>query len=153
MLERLPGDFLKLVEWWDQFASESISGIRWVSGREAFAAAKKVADALSAWHQAGASGGDLNFWRPYVNEFDSPQAYAWVTEALLEKRDLSAAMALLVHWLGQAEQVRLEEGPHSFHALAMRWMQMSLCGCQAPAPLVPERALLSNISRATAGGA
>ena len=90
-----------------------------------------MADALSAWHKAGASGGDLNFWRPYVDEFDSPQAYAWVIEALLEKRDLSAAMALLVHWLGQADQVRLEEGPHSFHGLAVRWMQMVLGGCQS----------------------
>jgi hypothetical protein len=131
VLGRLPTDFLRLVEWWDQFASEAISGVRWVSGREAYAAAKKVADALSAWHQAGASGGDLNFWRPYVEQFDSPQAYAWVVEALLEKQDLSAAMALLVHWLGQAEQVRLEEGPHSFHALTLRWMQTALAGCQS----------------------
>ena len=131
VLARLPGDFLKLVEWWDQFASEAVGGLRWVSGREAYAAAKKVADALSAWHKAGASGGDLNFWRPHVDDFDSPQAYAWVIDALLEKHDLSAAMALLVHWLGQADHVRLEEGPHSFHVLAMRWMQLALGGCSA----------------------
>ena len=81
--------------------------------------------------RAGAGGGDLNFWRPYVDEFDSPQAYAWVVEALLEKHDLSAAMALLVHWLGQAEAVRLEEGPHSFHVLAVRWMQAALADCRA----------------------
>ncbi len=129
VLGKLPGEFERLVQWWDQFATEAISGIRWVSGREAFAAAKKVADALSAWHKAGAGGGDVNFWRPYVEQFDSPQAYAWVVEALLEKQDLAAAMALLVHWLGQAERLRLEDGPNSFHALALRWMQMALCGC------------------------
>ncbi|HEV2972896.1 MAG TPA: hypothetical protein VGY55_23210 [Pirellulales bacterium] len=130
VLGRLPQDILRLAEWWDQFASAAISGLRWVSGREAYSAAKKVADALSAWHRAGASGGDLNFWRPHVEEFDSPQAYAWVVEALLEKQDLSASMALLVHWIGHAERVRLEEGPHSFHALALRWMQMALAAAQ-----------------------
>ncbi|HEV3416685.1 MAG TPA: hypothetical protein VG056_07740 [Pirellulales bacterium] len=134
VLGRLPDDFRRLTEWWDQFASEAISGLRWVSGREAFAAAKKVADALSAWHKAGASGGDLSFWRPYVDEFDSPQAYAWVVEALLEKRDLSAAMALLVHWIGQAERVRLDEGPHSFHGLAERWMATALTAAHPNAP-------------------
>ncbi|HKD36690.1 MAG TPA: hypothetical protein VKB78_07810 [Pirellulales bacterium] len=133
VLARLPGDFLKLVEWWDQFATETISDLRWISGREAYAAAKKVADALSAWHKAGAAGGDINFWRPYAEEFDSPQAYAWVVEALFEKHDLAAAMALLIHWLGQADHMRLEEGPHSFHTLALRWMQMALCRCQGGA--------------------
>ncbi len=144
VLARLPEQFRKLADWWDQFASEAISGIRWVSGREAYSAAQRVADALSASHKAGASGGDLNFWRPYVEEFDSPQAYAWVVEALLERRELSAAMALLVHWLGQAETVRLEEGAHSFHVLALRWMQIAPSGCEVgpcpgQRPLPPRR--------------
>ena len=94
--------------------------------RRSLAAARRVADALAAWHRAGAGSGDLNFWRPYVEEFDSPQAYAWVIEALLEHRDLAASMALLMHWLSQADAVRLEEGPHSFHTLAERWLGMAL---------------------------
>ncbi len=140
VLERLPRDFQRLAEWWDQFASGTITGIRWVSGREAFSAAEGVADALSAWHRAGASGGDLNFWRPFAERFDTPQAYVWVIEALLEKCDLSAAMALLMQWLSQAEQVRLEEGPHSFHTLARRWMHAALVDCreaEADAPDPP----------------
>ncbi len=130
VLGRLPRDFQHLAEWWDQFATGSVSGMRWVSGRESLAAARRVADALSAWHQAGAGGGDLNFWRPYVAEFDSPQAYEWVIEALLEKRDLAAAMSLLVHWLGRAEEVRLDEGSHSFHSLAERWLRLALDNCR-----------------------
>ena len=126
VLGRLPRDFQHLAEWWDQFATGRCRAVRWVSGRESLAAARRVADALSAWHRAGAAGGDLNFWRPYVAEFDSPQAYEWVIEALLEKRDLAAAMALLMHWLGRAEEVRLDEGPHSFHSLAERWLRMAL---------------------------
>ena len=41
-------------------------------------------------------------------------------------------MALLMHWLSQAETVRLDEGPHSFFALTMRWLQAAL-GTGAPA--------------------
>src|SRR5207253_2273826 len=34
-----------------------------------------------------------------------------------------------------AERVRLEEGSHSFHVLALRWTQMALGGCEVgPAP-------------------
>ncbi len=148
VLARLPEQFRKLAEWWDRFASDAISGIRWVSGREAYSAARRVAEALSASQQAGASGGDLNFWRPYVEEFDSPQAYAWVVEALLERRDLSAAMALLIHWLGQADHVRLEEGSHSFHALAARWMQLALSRCGASESRPAASAALASSSAA-----
>ncbi len=113
-------------QWWDQFAAPTVGGLRAVSGQETLTAARRVADALSAWHRAGAGSGDLNFWRPYVEEFDSPQAYSWVIEALLERRDLAASMALLMHWLSHADTVRLEEGPHSFHTLAERWLGMAL---------------------------
>ena len=94
VLARLPRDFQRRAEWWDKFAATTVSGLRMVSGREMLTAARHVADALSAWHRAGAGGGDLNFWRPHIEQFDSPQAYGWVTEALLERRDLAAAMAL-----------------------------------------------------------
>ena len=139
VLESLPADFERLAEWWDTFATGAVAGSRWVSGREGFAAAGRVAEALSAWHRAGAAGGDLSFWRPYADEFDSPQAYAWVIGALLEKRDLSAAMALLMHWLSQAEIVPLEEGAHSFHTLGHRWMRMALDDCRQSAADGPRR--------------
>ncbi len=126
LLAEAPPRFLKLAEWWDQFGGEGVSGVRWVSGRTAYAAAKKVATALSAWHEAGAAGGDLGFWRPYIDQFDSPQAFAWVIESVLEKGDRGAALALLVHWVSQADSVRLEDGTSSFHHLGIRWMQLVL---------------------------
>src|SRR5262249_35063231 len=52
----------------------------------------------------------------------TPKAFALVVDALLRKQDYRAAMALLVNWVGQAEQVPLEEGPHSFHHLSLRWL-------------------------------
>src|SRR5690606_14613339 len=63
---------------------------------------------------------------PYAEGFDSPQAYGRVIEVLLEKSDLRAAMALVMHWVGQADEVSLDEGRRSFYALAVRWMQLVL---------------------------
>lgn len=137
VLGRLPRDFQRLAEWWDQFATGAVSGMQWVSGRESLAAARRVADALSAWHRAGAAAGDINFWRPYAAEFDSPQAYQWVIDALLEHRDLAAAMALLMHWLSRADEVRLDEGTHSFQTLAERWLHLALADCQQKADSDP----------------
>ena len=93
-----------------------------VSGSEASQAAGHVGSALRAWHEGGASGGDIAFWRRHVEHFDSPHTYARVIEALLERQDYLAAMALLMQWVGQADEISLQEGEDSFHTLAMRWM-------------------------------
>ena len=81
-----------------------------------------MAQALEAWHKAGAASGDIAFWRQHVEAFTSPKAYALVVEALLDAGDLVAAMALLVQWLSQAGQLPLEQGEFSFHVLARRWL-------------------------------
>jgi hypothetical protein len=123
---RLAAAFHKLADWWDRFATTSIEGLKHISGSEAGAAAQRVAVALAAWLKAGQAAGQLAFWRPRAEQFDSPQAYSRVIEVLLAKPDLYAAMALLMHWLSQAERVRLDEGRHSFYALAIRWLQIAL---------------------------
>ena len=51
------------------------------------------------------------------------KAYGLVVESLLERNDFVASMALLVHWLGQANRVGLQKGEDSFSNLARRWMQ------------------------------
>jgi hypothetical protein len=112
----------KLATWWDQFASVEIGEVRRVSGEEALISARNVAMALARWHERGEAAGDLAFWREHLDNFRSPKAFASVVDALLRKNDFRAAMALLVNWLGQAEQVPLEDGEHSFHALALRWI-------------------------------
>ena len=124
--KKLPAAFRQLAQWWDRFATTSIDSIKPVSGQEAFEAARRVATALAAWNKAGEAASNIAFWRPHAEEFDSPQAYGQVIEVLLDKRDLPAAMALLMHWLGDADNVRLDEGPRSFFALAMRWMQTAM---------------------------
>jgi hypothetical protein len=112
----------RVAGWWDRFASIEVSGIRRVHGEEAAGSADHVARALLLWHERGEAGADIAFWRGQLEGFRSPKAFSLVIDALLRKQDYLAALALLINWLGQAEQVPLEEGEHSFHALALRWM-------------------------------
>jgi hypothetical protein len=113
----------KLATWWDQFATTEVSSVQGISGRQTWESAAHVADALRAWHVAGTAAGDVAFWRQHAERFHSPKAYALVVEALLEQRDLVAAMALLIQWLSQADEIELVEEHYSFHRLAARWMQ------------------------------
>ena len=112
----------RLAAWWDPFATVEVSEVRRVHGGEAAASARQVAAALSGWRQRGEAAADLAFWRGQLDQFRSPKAFSLVVDALLRKGDFRAAMALLVSWVGQAEQVPLEEGAYSFHALALRWI-------------------------------
>jgi hypothetical protein len=112
-----------LADWWDKFATTEVGSVESFSGRETRESADHVASALRAWHEAGAASGDLAFWRQRAEQFRSPKAYALVVDALLEQRSPVAAMALLVQWLSQADQIPLVEEDYSFHNLAMDWMQ------------------------------
>lgn len=119
----LSNSLRSLAEWWDQFASTEVSDVTGVSGHQAWESSAQVAKALGAWREAGSAAGDVAFWRRHVEQFKSPKAYALLVDALLEKRDPVASMALLIHWLGSADVVALEEGDYSFHGLALCWME------------------------------
>jgi hypothetical protein len=112
----------RLADWWDQFATTEVSDVRSFSGREAWQSAQLVSEVLQAWYAAGTAAGNIAFWRHRVGQFRTAKAYALVVETLLEHKDLEAAMALLVHWVSQADQIPLQEGPYSFHLLALTWM-------------------------------
>jgi hypothetical protein len=112
----------RLAAWWDPFATADVSEVRRVHGGEAAASARHAAAALSGWRKRGEAAADLAFWRGQLEHFRSPKAFSLVVDALLRKGDFRSSLALLASWLGQAEQVPLEDGPHSFHALALRWM-------------------------------
>ncbi len=126
-----------LAEWWDQFAATTVASIEAFSGAEAYDSAQHVAQALEAWHKAGAASGDIAFWRQHVEAFTSPKAYALVVEALLDAGDLVAAMALLVQWLSQAGQLPLEQGEFSFHVLARRWLAKACAAAEVDAAGAP----------------
>ncbi len=115
-------DMERLATWWDQFATTGVGEVRPVHGGEAVASAGQVAQALARWHDRGQASADLAFWREHLAGFHSPKAFALVVEALLRKADHRAALGLLVNWASQAEQIPLESGEYSFHALALQWM-------------------------------
>ncbi len=112
-----------LAGWWDQFGSTEVSSVEGFSGMAAWESAAKVATALAAWHQAGTAAGDIAFWSRHVERFKSPKAYVLLGEALLDQRDPVASMALMMHWLSQADEIPLAEGDYSFHSIALRWME------------------------------
>ena len=137
--KQLSGRLEALAGWWDQFASTEVSSIEGISGREAWESSDQVADALTAWKQAGTAAGDVAFWRGHVAQFRSPKAYSLVVESLLEKGDMVASLGLLMHWLNSADAVPLAEGDYSFHMLAVQWMDELWFG-NHPLPEAPEEA-------------
>lgn len=132
----------KLARWWDQYASTTVEGIEGFSGGETHDSARQVAEALEAFHLAGAAAGDIAFWRKRVAHFNSSKAYALVVTALLRQPDLVAAMALLMQWLSQAGQIPLKQGDHSFHVLAQRWLR-DVCSVEEASGLAAERQKLA----------
>ena len=113
-----------LAGWWDQFGSTEVSSVEGFSGIAVWASAAMVATALAAWNKGGTAAGDISFWSRHVERFESPKAYVLLAEALLDQRDLVATMALMMHWLSQSENIPLTEGDFSFHALAIRWIEL-----------------------------
>jgi hypothetical protein len=120
--QRLTREMRRLAEWWDRFASTTVSDIPHVQGAEAFESAQHVAQALERWHERGMGSVELKFWRDQLEGFRTPKAFAYVVDALLHKQDYRAAMGLLMTWLSQAGEVPLVEREHSFHQLTLRWM-------------------------------
>ncbi|RCS52888.1 hypothetical protein DTL42_08655 [Bremerella cremea] len=108
--------------WWHQFATHEVSSVDSPSGDDAFAAARRVADALRLWHKVGAEAGDVAFWSPHAEMFDSPKAYGLVIEALLERNDFVTTLALLMHWLERADEIPLHHLDTSYFGIATQWI-------------------------------
>ncbi|MBC8352991.1 MAG: hypothetical protein H8E66_13430 [Planctomycetes bacterium] len=122
LVERIAADFRNLANWWRQFAAHEVSNVEAIDSYDAYNAAEHVARALKLWHEGGAAAGDIGFWAPHAQMFDSAQAYGLVIEALLDQSDHVAALGLLIHWLGEAERVPLEQSDSSFYRLSERWL-------------------------------
>jgi hypothetical protein len=141
LVEILSGDLKRLADWWDRFATVEVSDVRRVHGGEAASSAAHVTEALAGWRARGEATADLAFWRGQLDRFRSPKAFALVVDTLLRKGDYRASLALLINWVGQAEQVPLEDGPYSFHSLALRWMlavtRPADASATAPTPPLP----------------
>ncbi len=132
LCQQIRPQFQETANWWRQFAAHEVSSVDAVDAGEVFRAAQHVAESLNLWHKGGAETGDIRFWAPYAHRFDSPKAFSLVIEALLERDDFVASMALLIHWLGEAARVPLEQGASSFHQLAQQWLLRLLHRAQSP---------------------
>ncbi|MCA9217183.1 MAG: hypothetical protein KDB27_29140, partial [Planctomycetales bacterium] len=120
--QQLSLDFRDLTDWWRQFAVHEMSSIDFPDPNEIYRAAESVAEALRDWHKGGEAAGDIRFWAPHVERFETSRAYHLVIQMLLERSDFVAARGLLVSWLNQAESVPLEHGEASFLRLATQWL-------------------------------
>ena len=121
LCRRVSRQFKETATWWHKYAVHEVSSVEAVDPLVVYRAAERVAEALNVWHKGGAATGDVAFWAPHAEMFDSPKAYALVIGALLDHGDFIAAMSLLVRWLGQADEISLERADSSFHELAERW--------------------------------
>jgi hypothetical protein len=120
--KKVSRQFKETASWWHKYAVHEVSSVEAVDSLVVYRAAERVAQALNVWHKGGAAAGDVAFWQPHAEMFDSPKAYALVIEALLDRGDYVASMALLIHWLGQASNIGLERADASLHDLAQRWL-------------------------------
>lgn len=120
--------FLRISEFWDRFATTTVGDLPMVHGAESYQSATRVTQALLAWHAEGVAAGDVAFWKQHVEEFQSPRSYATVVEMLLRKRDVVAAMNLLIQWLSESHSVPLESGGYSFFVLLETWVDLVLLG-------------------------
>ena len=114
--------FREIVDWWRQFAAHEVMSVDTVDSSEDYQAAELVARALNLWHQDDAATGDIRFWSNHARMFDSSSAYDLVIDALMQREDFKTSMALLMHWLSQADRIPLQQGEASFHDLMFRWI-------------------------------
>ncbi len=133
--ERIRLCFLDLANWWHQFAAHELSEINGINLLDSYQSAELVARALRLWHAGGASAGDVRFWGEHAELFDSPRAYALVIEALLEREDFVASLALLVHWLSESSKTGLRSGETSFAEHAEAWFYQATAATHSQSSL------------------
>ncbi|WP_164102770.1 hypothetical protein [Candidatus Laterigemmans baculatus] len=129
LYEAMERQFEDAARWWRRFAAHTVESLQAVDPLDSFRSARLVARALRLWHRGGAAAGDVKFWAPHAELFDSPRAYALVVDALLHRDDFVASMALLVHWLSHADTVGLRRGSSSLPQLAERWLARLRAAC------------------------
>ncbi|MEM6779102.1 MAG: hypothetical protein AAF670_15700 [Planctomycetota bacterium] len=120
--DEMDRQYRTIAQWWQQFAAHTVDSIEAADPWDSYESARLVSQALRLWHRGGARRGDIAFWAPHAELFDSPRAYMLVITALLERKDFVPAQALLIHWLGQADRVGLRSGASSLPRLAERWL-------------------------------
>ncbi len=148
LYERMEAIYREIAQWWQQFAAHTVSDIEASDPWDNFESARLVAQALRLWHRGGATRGDIAFWAPHADLFDSPRAYQLVLHALLERQDFVPAQALLIHWLGAAERIGIRGGGGTLPQLAQRWLlQLRKSARTGPGVQTPDQPLWPRINK------
>ncbi len=116
--------FRRLADFWDRFATTTVQDLQPVHGGRSFDSAVQVARALREWSQAGEAAGDIAFWKKHVAAFESANAFAVLIDVLLHKRDVAAAMNLLVQWASRPDALVAEVGRNAFFSRVRQWLKM-----------------------------
>ncbi|MFM8890018.1 MAG: hypothetical protein ACKOTB_00090, partial [Planctomycetia bacterium] len=112
----------RLGNWWDAFATTTVSGVPHLSGREVRDSAREVIDSLARRRETAPAPPPPDFWRREVASFSSPHSHAQATECLLGEGDLDGATGLLVHWASLLEGDVVGRTGGEWMAEASRWM-------------------------------
>jgi hypothetical protein len=121
--QRLMAGMRDLANWWDKYATATVSDLPRVVGAERVDAAQHVATSLNAWSKRAPTSNDIGFWRQHREGFTSPAAFAQVIEPLIARQEFRAAMALLMTWLSENDSVPLEDPSASFESLCEQWVR------------------------------
>jgi hypothetical protein len=121
--DQLAAAMRSLADWWDKYATSTVSDLPRIHGGERADAAEHVASALAAWARRDPNTNDLIFWRQHREGFTSPAAFAQVISALLDHEEWKAARALLMTWLSESDAVPLDDPSASFDELAEAWVR------------------------------
>ena len=112
----------RLATWWDRYATTTVSGVEYLSGREVRDSTREVISLLMHRRALGAETPPPSFWRKEVAAFTSPRSHAQAAESLLQEGDLDGAMGLLIYWASLLEGPTLEQLGGEWLAAAARWL-------------------------------
>lgn len=139
-----------LGEWWDRFATTTVSGIPHLSGREVHDSAREVIAALTRRRETAPLPPPAGFWRDEVASFSSPETHARATDSLLLEGDLDGAMGLLVHWASLLEGPAIDRSGGVWMDEAARWMARA-CNDRTDAGRMRVRRFIELIEANTSG--
>ncbi len=88
--DEMEARYREMAEWWRMYAAHTVESIEAADPLESYESAKLVARALRLWHQGGAEAGNVAFWAPHADLFDSPRAYSLVISALVGAKGFRA---------------------------------------------------------------
>ena len=112
------GRLERFAEWWDRFATSTVSDLPTVKGMSAVEGVGRVAAVLGEWHAAGGADAGLSFWAKRLDELDRGASLARAADLLLRTGQPAAATGLLFYWVGETDRFGVgRDGGTVFHLL------------------------------------